>query len=563
MSKDYEEISLERKELQQEGLLPNWYSTAGYQLLKSKYLDKGETPRDRYKSVAKTAAQYTTNPEEWEQRFFDVMWNGWLSPATPVLSNMGTDKGCCVSCSGTYVEDSVSGFYGTLQENAILSQNGFGTSAYIGDIRPRGAKFKSNGKASGVLPVIKDYIKMAQNISQGSSRRGSIALYIEADHKDFWEVADHLFHYPDDNNIGWILTPEFYEGLKSGDKETVKRYQRIMKIRSTLGRGYLMKSWTAQEQRPQMYKDLGLDVKASQLCSEILLHSNKDLSYTCVLSSMNLTKWDEWKDTDAIFVGTVFLDCVAEHFIHQAKEIGGMDKAVKFTELSRALGLGVLGYATLLQEKGLAFESLSARILNKKIFKLLHDESLKASQFMAKEFGEPDWCKGYGVRNTHRTAVAPTMSTSLLLGGVSQGIEPIVMNVYTQVTAGGSVRRINPTLLSLMKERGVYNENTLKDIEENSGSVQHVSWLSDEEKPVFKTAFEINQKEIIRQASERQQYICQAQSLNLFFAADEKEQWISEVTQEFIEDERLITLYYQRSQSGVKASKGECIACHA
>lgn len=563
MSEEYETISQERKELQQKGLLPDWYTTGGYQLLKAKYLVNGETPKDRYMSVAKTAAQYTDDVEKWTNRFFSVMWNGWLSPATPVLSNMGTNKGCSVSCSGTYVDDSIVGFYDTLKENAVLSQNGFGTSAYIGDIRPRGSDFKSGGKASGVLPVIKDYITMARNVSQGSNRRGAIGLYIEADHKDFWEVADHLFHYPDDNNIGWILTQDFYDKLKQGDKESLKRYQRILKIRSTLGRGYLMKHWTAQNNRPQMYKDKGLDVKASQLCSEIMLHSSKDLSYTCVLSSMNLTKWGEWKGTDAVFDATVFLDCVAEHFIQQGSEIKGMEKAVEFTKLSRALGLGVLGYATMLQEKSIPFESTQAVVLNEQVFKKMNEDSLRASQWMAETFGEPDWCKGYGVRNTHRLAVAPTMSTSLLVGGVSQGIEPIVMNVFTQVTAGGSVRRINPTLLNLMKERGVYNENTLKDIEDNAGSVNHVTWLSDHEKEVFKTAFEINQKAIIGQASQRQRHIDQAQSLNLFFSSDEKEEWISEVTQEFIEDENLITLYYQRSQSGVKASKGECLSCHA
>lgn len=563
MSDNYEAISQERKSLQEQGLLPDWYSTAGYQLLKKKYLAEGETPLDRYKSVAKCAAQYTTDPSKWEGIFFQNMWKGWLSPATPVLSNMGTDKGCSVSCSGTYVEDSIHGFYDTLKENAILSQNGFGTSAYIGDIRPRGSDFKSGGKASGILPVVKDYITMARNVSQGSNRRGAIALYVEVDHKDFYEVADHLFHYPDDCNIGWILTEDFYKLLQKGDKEAIKRYQRIMKIRSTLGRGYLMKHWTAQEQRPQMYVDKGLDVKASQLCSEIMLHSSSELSYTCVLSSMNLTKWDEWKDTDAVFNATVFLDCVAEHFIQQGSEIEGLEKAVNFTKKSRALGLGVLGYATLLQEKRIPFESMQAVALNEQIFKKLNEDSWAASKYMAKEFGEPEWCEGYGVRNTHCTAVAPTMSTSLLLGGVSQGIEPIVMNVYTQVTAGGSVRRINPTLLSVMKERGVYNEETLKDIEDNAGSVRHVQWLSDEEKEVFKTAFEINQKAIIRQASQRQRYIDQAQSLNLFFGADEKEEWISEVTQEFIEDKHLITLYYQRSQAGVKASKGECLSCHA
>ena len=237
MSKEYEELSIERKRLQQEGLLPDWYTTAGYQLLKSKYLSEGETAFDRYSSVAETAAQYTNNPEEWQERFFKVMWEGWLSPATPVLSNMGTDKGCSVSCPGTYVGDNVHSFYEKLKENALLSKHGFGTSAYLGDIRPRGEKFGKDGKSSGVLPVLKDYITMAQKISQGSSRRGSIGLYLDVGHKDFYEVADHLFHYPEDNNIGWIFRQEDYDKMQNGDKEAIKRYQRVMKIRSTLGRG--------------------------------------------------------------------------------------------------------------------------------------------------------------------------------------------------------------------------------------------------------------------------------------------------------------------------------------
>jgi ribonucleoside-diphosphate reductase alpha chain len=563
MSQEYEELSSYRKELQQQGLLPEWYTTAGYQLLKGKYLSEGETPRDRYKSVARTAAQYMPNSEEWEEKFFDVMWKGWLSPATPVLSNMGTDKGCSVSCSGTYVGDSVHEFYEVLKENAILSQNGFGTSAYLGDIRPRGSEFRGDGKASGVLPVVKDYIKMAQNISQGSNRRGSIGLYIEADHKDFWEVADYLFHHPDDANIGWLLTPELKDRLDSGCKEALKVWQRICKIRSVLGRGYLMKTWTAQEQRPQMYVDKGLDVKASNLCSEVMLHSSEELSYTCVLSSMNLVYWNEWKDTDAVEVATVFLDCVAEHFIQQGSKIKGLEKAVEFTKKGRALGLGCLGLHTYLQENLIPFESIEAQLWNNKVFKHINKQSTKASEWMAKELGEPEWCVGYGVRNTHRTAIAPTMSTSLLVGSISQGIEPISMNVYSQVTAAGTVRRINPSLLKIMEEREVYNKETLKDIEDNAGSIQHVNWLSELEKEVFKTAFEINQKALLRLASQRQKFICQSQSLNLFFDAEEKEEWISEVLQEFIEDSKLITLYYQRSQSGVKASTGECIACHA
>jgi len=559
----YDDLSEERKGLQEKGLLPTWYTTSGYQLLKKKYLSEGETPLDRYMSVAKTAASYTDDIEKWTTKFFDVMWKGWLSPATPVLSNMGNDRGCSVSCSGTYVGDNVYSFYDTLKENAILSQNGFGTSAYLGDVRPRGSSFRSDGKASGVLPVIKDYIKMAQNISQGSNRRGSIGLYLDVEHKDFFEVSDYLFHYPDDCNIGWVFSKDTKLKLDKGDKEATKIYQRAMKIRSVLGRGYLMKKWTAEEQRPQMYKDKNMEVKASNLCSEIMLYSDEEHSFTCVLSSLNLKYWDDWKDTDVVETSIIFLDCVAEHFIHQGKNIKGLEKAVRFTEKGRALGLGVLGYHTYLQDHMLPFESFQAMMWNNKVFKKIDEDSLKASKWMAEVWGEPEWCVGYGVRNTHRIALPPTMSTSLLVGGVSQGIEPVAMNVYSQVTAAGTVRRINPTLLKLMQDRGVYNDSTLKDIENNAGSVQHVNWLNENEKEVFKTAFEINQKSILSAASQRQKYVCQAQSLNLFFDANEKEEWISEVVQEFFNDPYLITLYYQRSQSGVKASKGECIACSA
>lgn len=467
------------------------------------------------------------------------------------------------NCSGVYIGDSVDSFYSGLRENAILSKNGFGTSTYLGDIRPRGSDFKGGGKASGVLPVLKDQITMAQTISQGSSRRGSVGQYLEIDHGDFYEVADYLFYYPDDANVGWVLTEEWLDAVKSGDEDALRRYQRVLKIRSILGKGYLMKKWTVNEQRPQMYKDLGFEIKASNLCSEVMLYQDEDHSFSCVLSSMNLAMWDEWKDTDAVFHSTVFLDCVAEHFIRQGREIPGLEKVVRFTEKGRALGLGVLGWHTYLQKNRIVWGDFQSMMLNAQIFKHIHDESLKASQWMAKEWGEPEWCKGYGVRNTHRTALPPTLSTALLVGGISQGIEPVAMNVFSQTTAAGTVRRINPVLLEIMQERGVYNRDTLRGIEENAGSVSHVDWLDDHEKEVFKTAFEINQLLLLQQASQRQPFICQGQSLNLFFAADESEEWISEVTQEFIEDPNLNALYYQRSMTNVKASKGECLSCHA
>jgi ribonucleoside-diphosphate reductase alpha chain len=516
-----------------------------------------------YERLAKTAAKHLPDSEKWEKRFFEVMWNGWLSPATPVLTNMGTTRGTPVSCSGGYVGDNVYDFYDCQKEVAVLSQNGFGTSSYLGDIRPRGAEISRGGKASGVLPVIKDFVQVSRDITQGSNRRGAWAGYIEIDHKDFYEVAEYLYNNPDDLNIGWVITEEFINRLNSGDKDAIERYQKMMKIRAVTGKGYHFYRDKVNRQNPQMYKDIGLEVKASQLCNEIHLHSDENHTYTCVLSSMNVSKYDEWKDTDAVFVSTVFLDCVAEEFIEFGKTIRGLEKAVDFTIKSRALGLGVLGYATYLQDNMIPFDSFEARVLNKKLFMYLSKETLRASKWMAETLGEPEWCKGYGVRNTHTMAVAPTMSTSLICGGVSQGIEPIVANVYNQNSAGGEISRINPSLLRLMKDRGIFNKKAMDEVKANFGSVQGVNWLSDEEKEVFKTAYEIDQMSIIKQASDRQRYIDQGQSLNLFFSAEESEEYVSKVTKEVMLDPYIKGLYYQRSLAGVRASTGECTVCEA
>lgn len=296
-------------------------------------------------------------------------------------------------------------------------------------------------------------------------------------------------------------------------------------------------------------------------CTEIALFSDEEHTFTCVLSSLNLAKYDEWKDTDAIFVATVFLDCVASEFIHLGKRIKGLEKAVAFTEKGRALGLGVMGFHTYLQQKMISFSSMEAHFENINIFKRIQEEAERATKWMAEVWGEPEWCKGYNRRNTHLLCCPPTLSTSSIIGGVSQGIEPIYKNVYVQGSAAGELNRINPILLNIMKERGIYDDDHVNEIINYNGSVQLVDWLSDEEKKVFKTAFEIDQKSIIRLAATRQKYIDQAQSINLFFSAEESEEYISEVHQMAFLDPMIKSLYYIRSESGVQASKGECESC--
>lgn len=558
----YESISAERKLMQEDGRLPEWFTTAGWQLFKEKYLFQANGLDETYRRIADTAASHTDSPKSWSDRFYNIMWKGWLACSTPVLANMGTGRALPVSCSGNYIDDSIDGFYSGRHEVAMLTKNGFGTSSYLGDIRPRGSVISKGGKASGVLPVFKGFVQDMRDVAQGTSRRGAWAGYLPIDHGDFDEICDYVYTNPDDANIGFIYTDEFVSRLKEQNEDAIRRYQKHMKLRAVTGKGYFFFEDKVERHQPDLYADQGRKCKASQLCTEITLHSDNDYTYTCVLSSMNAAKYDEWANTDAVFVATVFLDCVAQEFIKQASTVPGLDRAVRFTGESRALGLGMLGLHTYMQDHGMAFESFEAHMLNNSLFKHMHDESLRASQWMASEWGEPEWCKGYGVRNTHRTAVAPNTSSAMICGGVSQGIEPIVANFYVQLTAAGEVFRGNPSLIRIMEERGVYLPSIVEDIAKNyKGSVQHVDWLSEEEKQVFRTAFEIDQRSILRLASARQKWLCQAQSLNLFFDADESEEYISEIHSEAIIDPNILTLYYMRSESGVQASKGECEAC--
>lgn len=561
MTSIYEKLSEERKRLQAEGKLPEWLSTGAWQLLKEKYLYETDSLLDTFSRISRTAARHTDDPGYWYERFNEVMWNGWLALSTPVLSNMGTIKGMPVSCSGAYVHDSIEGFYNAYKETAILTKNGFGTSGYLGDIRPRGSKIRTGGKSSGTLPVIKHFVQDMRDVAQGTSRRGAWAGYLPIDHEDFHEVIDYLEHHPDDLNIGWNISDSFIDKLNSGDLDSVTRYQRALKVKAVTGKGYFFFVDKVNRLSPQCYKDLGLDVKASNLCTEITLHSDNEHTFTCVLSSMNLEKYDEWKDTDAVFVATVFLDCVCSEFISLGRNIPGLAAAVASTTKSRALGLGALGFHTYLQNHSIPFESFEAHLLNIEIFKGIRNEAERASEWMANKWGEPEWCKGYGKRNTHLLSIAPNTSSALICGGVSQGIEPIVANLFNQPTSAGEIYRVNPVFLQLAKERGRWSEALVSELVAAEGSVQKLDWLTHHEKEVFKTAYEIDQSAIIRLAAARQPYIDQAQSINLFFDADEDEEYISQVHKEAFINPWIKSLYYMRTKAGVQASKNECRAC--
>ena len=445
----------------------------------------------------------------------------------------------------------------------MLTKMGFGTAGYLGDIRPRGSIISVGGKSTGVLQVIEGFQDDMEYVAQGTARRGSWAGYLPMDHGDFDEVCTYLEQHPDGNNIGWNISDEFIQKLEAKDPEAIRRYGKALKTKMVSGKGYFFFPGKAERKRPRWYIDQNLDVKAPQLCNEIMLHSSKDYTYTCVLASMNDELFDEWQGTDAVFTAIVFLDAVCQEFIERAKNIPGLEKAVAFTKNSRALGLGQCGLHSYMQKKMLAFESFDAHMVNNKIAKYIQDEAIKASEWLASVWGEPKWMKGYGRANTHLIAIAPTKSTALIMGGVSEGISPDTAMVYTQKSAGGEVDRVNPYLLKLMKEKGVFSKKNVEDIRDKMGSVQHVDWLTDEEKLVFRTAFEINQHTILRLAAARGKFMDQWQSLNLFFAAGEDESYINDVHKAAFLDPNILGLYYVYSMAGVQASsdKDECLAC--
>ena len=560
----YERLSIERKALQDKGHLPQWYTTPGWQMFKEKYAYRGEDAvRGRHRTIAKTLARHMVGREdEWEEKFFNELWDGILSPASPALSNTGTDRGLMVSCSGQFVGDSVESFYSNLRETALLSKQGFGTSASFSAIRPRGTRISKGGKASGPVEVINDFFTAAAKISQGGNRRGSIGAYLDIEHPDWDEACDQLAADPNGKNYGWIIKDSFVEKLVAGDDHAHQRWIKALYTKLTTGKGYIFCVDKANRHRPQMYKDHGLEVVASNLCSEIMLHSSEDYTYSCILSSLNLTHWDRIKNSDSAFIATVFLDCLCSEFLEASAEIPGMEKVREFTRKGRAIGLGIMGFHTYLQSKRIPYIGLEAQFLSTEIAKHLHDESLRASQWLAQEYGEPDWCQGYGVRNTHRTAYAPTKTTALLMGGVSESWFPDPGAVFDAGTSVGELRRITPVIYDVMKEKGVYNAATIQDIIENLGSVQHVDWLNDDEKVVFLNAFEMDQRILLRHATQRQQYTCQGQSLNFYVPEDGSEDLVAELMTAVLLHPDCLSQYYIYSRSGVVV-KDECIACAA
>ena len=560
---------------------PEWADADVYKkTITGGYLLPGETPKDAYKRVAAAVARRLNKPE-MADKFFDYIWKGWLCLASPVLSNTGTDRGLPISCFGIDVADSIYDIGKKNLEMMLLAKHGGGVGIGLNQVRPAGATISQNGTSDGVVPFCKIYDSTILATNQGAVRRGAASVNLNIDHEDFEDWLEIREPKGDINRQSLnlhqcaIIGDKFMRKLRDGDKVARRKWSKLLQKRKATGEPYIMFKGNVNKQNPAAYKDNALKVFMTNICSEIVLHTDENHSFVCCLSSLNLAKYHEWKDSNLIYDSILFLDGVLEEFIQKSKGMQGFSNAVRSAEKGRALGLGVLGWHTYLQQKGLPFEGLLAQYETRRIFSQIKIESERASMALAEEFGEPLWCVGTGFRNTHLRAIAPTVSNSKLAGNISPGIEPWAANVFTEQSAKGTFIRKNPTLLALLKEHKLDNDKIWNKILEDGGSVQGIKELDKimlgptndiPAKEIFKTFKEINQLDLVKQAGIRQQYVDQSVSLNLAFPSEVDPKFLNKVHLEAWKY-GIKTLYYMRTESVLRgdiaaaAMSEDCLSC--
>jgi ribonucleoside-diphosphate reductase alpha chain len=478
------------------------------------------------------------------------MSRGFYSLSTPIWINFGNNRGLPISCFNSHISDSIESFLIKQAEVGYMTKVGGGTSGYFGDVRGRGANISTGGKAEGSVRTMELFYNVTNIVSQGNARRGHFAAYLPIEHPDIEEFLKIRSegHTIQEMSIGVCVSDEFMSKMVNGDTPSRKIWAKVIQKRSETGYPYIFFTDNVNNNAPDIYKDKGMRINSSNMCSEIMLPSSENESFVCNLSSMNLERYDEWKDTDAIETLIYFLDAVMSEFIEKTEDMILMKAPRRFAMNHRALGLGVLGWHSYLQSKMIAFESLSAHALNVQIWKNIRTRTDNATQKLAEMFGEPELLKGTGRRNTTTIAVAPTTSSSFILGQVSPSIEPLNSNYFVKNLAKGVFTYRNPYLEKLLIEKDQANKETWKSILIQGGSVQHLEFLSQDEKDVFKTFGEISQKEIVIQAANRQKYIDQGQSLNLMIPPETTPKKINELMI-FAWEQGIKTLYYQRSSN--------------
>ena len=543
-----------------------WLNKDSVTFLERGYLSKGQTPEERIHEIAK-AAEKILKKKGFADKFESYMHKGWYSLSSPVWANFGNGRGLSISCNGSYVSDTMNSILEKTAEVGMLTKYGAGTSGYFGELRARGTPISVGGSSSGPVHFMEMFDSVTRVVSQSNVRRGSFAAYLPIDHADIEEFLGirEEGHAIQDLSIGVCVSNKFMKKMIDGDKDARSIWAKVLKKRFESGYPYIFFSDNVNDGAPQVYKDKKMKIYASNLCSEICLSSSADETFVCNLSSMNLLHYDDWKTTDAVETLTYFLDAVMEDYINATENIPFLKAAHNFAKNQRALGIGVLGWHSYLQSKMIAFESLEAKLLNTQIHRVIRDKSISASKEMAKEYGEPALLKGYGLRNVTTMAIAPTTSSSFILGQVSPSVEPLNSNYYTKDLAKGKFTYRNPYLENVLEKHSKNTQEIWKNILHKGGSVQHLEFLSDHEKEVFKTFGEISQKEIVIQAAARQKFIDQGQSINLQIHPKTS---VKEVNQLiiFAWEQGVKCLYYQRGTNPAQElgrSILDCKSCEA
>jgi ribonucleoside-diphosphate reductase alpha chain len=571
-------------ELKKKGEIPHYLTEEGFQTLNKGYLQKGETIRQAFERVAKSIICYGGYSKDIQDDLFYVTFEkGWAGYATPVLANSGTERALPISCYISSVEDSMESIMGEgIGELSMLSKMGGGVGVSFQKIRSAGTPIKGglNGRADGVIPFAKVYDSAIMASKQPGVRRGSASLNLDIEHGDASDFISMRRPEGDINsqclnlNHCVSISDSFMKKVVDGDKTSRQKWVALMKARIELGEPYILFTDTVNRANPKGYKDRSYNINYTNICSEILMNADSENTVVCCLSSLNLAKYDEWKDWKSPRTGMTLpqlfiyaLDGVMEEFIQRGKSVPFLNKAVNGAKNGRGLGLGVMGYHTYLQKNMIPFESFKAMSINNEMFKFIKQEAAKASRELAISKGEPEWCRGTGMRNTHLLAIAPTKSNSSICSDTdtdtTPGIEPLTANAFLDVTSKGSFVRKNKLLIPILDKLGINDFKTWKSIERNNGSVQHLKELTEEQKQVFLTAYEINQKSLIQAAAQRQPYICQSQSLNLFFPHTVSPKYFSDV-HILAWELGVKTLYYCKSTAGKVSGyteDGECKAC--
>jgi ribonucleoside-diphosphate reductase alpha chain len=578
--KPYQDLIQARKESKQNanstaGKSFDWLNENSRKFLAAGYLGEGVSAEERIANIAKRAEDILQMPG-FADKFYYYMSEGYYSLASPVWSNFGKKRGLPISCFGSHIDDDIGNILYTQSEVGMMSKLGGGTSGYFGKIRGRGAAIKNNGEASGAVHIMRLFESMVDVVSQGSVRRGRFSPYLPIDHPDIMEFLEigtegnpiqELTH-------GVTVTDDWMQEMIDGDTDKRTVWAKVLQSRGEMGYPYIFFTDNANNGAADVYKDKALPIYASNLCTEIMLPSDHNWSFVCVLSSINLLHYDKWKDTDAVETMVCFLDAVITEFLEKLESYKDspnlddrqtflfMERAYNFAKENRALGMGTLGWHSLLQSKMLPFDSQEAYNLNTEVFKALKDKSYNASEQLAEKFGEPAVLKGYGRRNATLNAIAPTTSSAFILGQVSQGIEPIWSNIYVKDIAKIKTTIKNPFLVTLLKEKGMDTPEVWRDIRDRDGSVQHLDFLSENEKEVFKTYSEIDQMAIIYQAANRQNHIDQGQSLNIIVHPDMPTKDINKIHVTAWKL-GLKSLYYQHSMNAAQKfkQKKECTSC--